>query len=127
MSDVIDFMEKMGGDSQLSQASTDELAAALSATDIAPELQSAVLGQDAQRLGALLGTKPACPMVAPPGPPPGPPGHPGRPGHPGPSPARPPAPPLPKKKDGEDEGLKDCSEHDGVGESPTHRREPPSA
>ena len=67
--DVIDFMERMGGDAQLSQASTQELAAVLAATDIALELQSAVLAKDAQGLGALLGTKPACVLVAPPGPP----------------------------------------------------------
>ena len=115
MSDVIDFMERMGGDAQLSLASTDELAAALSATDIAPELRSAVLAKDALGLGALLGTKPVCVLVAPPGPP-----------GTGPSPMRPAVPPPPApEEDGEEEAPKDCFEHDGLAESLAHRREPP--
>lgn len=117
LSDIIDFMERMGGDAQLSQASTDELAAVLSATDIAPELQSAVLARDAQGLGALLGTKPVCVLVAPPGPP-----------GTGPSPMRPAVPPPPSpEEDGEDEVPTDCFEHDGVVEGPAHRRESPQA
>jgi hypothetical protein len=110
-------MERMGGDAQLSQASTDELAAVLSATDMAPELQSALLAKDAQGLGALLGTKPACVLVAPPGPP-----------GTGPSPMRPAVPPPPSpEEDGEDEAPTDCLEHDGVAESPPHRRGLPQA
>lgn len=113
LSDVIDFMERMGADAQLSQASTDDLAAALSVTDIAPELQSAVLAKDAQGLGALLGTKPACVLVAPPTPP----------GPPGPSPMRPAVPPPPPEEEGENEAPTDCAEHDGAAESPVPRRE----
>lgn len=117
LSDIIDFMERMGGDAQLSQASNDELAVALSATDVAPELQSAVLAGDAQRLGALLGTKPACMLVAPPIPP-----------GPGPSPARPSVPlPPPPGDDGEDEIPTDHSGREDVIDTPAHRREPPSA
>ena len=93
MLDVIDFMERMGGDAQLSLASTDKLAAALSATDIAPELQSAVLAKDVRELGALLGTKPACVLVAPPNPP----GSPGFGPHHPPFPVAPP-PPLPEEE-----------------------------
>lgn len=69
MFDVVDFMEKMGGDAQLSQASDGELAEALAATDISSELQSVVLAKNAQHLEALLGAKPVCVLVAPPGPP----------------------------------------------------------
>lgn len=117
LSDIIDFMERMGGDAQLSQASTDELAWALSAADISPELQSAVLAKDAQELGVLLGTKPVCVLVAPPGPP-----------GTGPSPMQPAVPPPPEPEEGgEDEGPTDCVEHDGVAESLVHRREPPRA
>jgi len=107
----------MGGDAQLLLASTEELAAALSATDIAPELQSAVLTKDAQGLGALLGTKPACVLIAPPGPP-----------GTGPSPMRPAVPPPPSpEKEGEEDAPTDCLEHEGVAESPVYRRELPQA
>ena len=71
MSDVIDFMERMGGDAQLSQASTDELAAALADSEITPEQGAALLARDAQWLGKLLGTKPICVLISPPGPGPG--------------------------------------------------------
>lgn len=117
MSDIIDFMERMGGDAQLSQASNDELAVALSTTDVTPELQSAVLAGDAQRVGALLGTKPVCMLVAPPVPP-----------GPGPSPARPSVPlPPPPGDDGEDEVPTDLAAQGDVIEVTAHRREPPSA
>ncbi len=91
MLDVIDFMERMGGDAQLSLASDSQLAEALSLTDISTELQSVVLAKDAARLEALLGTKPVCIMVAPPGPPGFEPLH-------APFPATPPPPPLPEEE-----------------------------
>ena len=117
MSDVIDFMERMGRDAQLSQASTDELAVVLSATDIAPELQSAVLAKDAQRLSKLVGTAPECVLLAPPGPP-----------GTGPSPMQPAVPPPPSpEEEGDGEAPTDCSDHDGIAESPTSRSEPPQA
>lgn len=72
MLDVIDFMERMGGDAQLSQASSDELASALGDSEVTSEQRAALLARDAQRLGELLGTKPLCMLVAPPGPGPGP-------------------------------------------------------
>jgi hypothetical protein len=103
MSDVIDFMERMGGDAQLSHASTDELAVVLSPANLSPELQSAVLAKDAQRLGVLLGTEAGCILVAPPHPP-----------GPGPSPALPSVPPPPPGEDGEEGSPTDCFEHDGV-------------
>jgi hypothetical protein len=84
MLDVIDFMERMGGDAQLSQASDSELAQALSVTDISTELQSIVRGRNARQLEAFLGAKPVCVLVAPPGPP----------GFP----TTPPPPPLPEEE-----------------------------
>lgn len=72
MLDVIDFMEKMGGDAHLSQASSDELATVLADSEITPEQRTALLAGDAQQLSKLLGTKPVCILVAPPGPGPGP-------------------------------------------------------
>ena len=93
MSDVIDFMERMGGDAQLSQASPGELATALADSEVTPEQRMALLAHDAERLGELLGTNPACALLTPPGP--------------GPSPAEPmtPAkmPPPPEPEEAEDE------------------------
>lgn len=116
MSDIIDFMERMGGDAQLSQASVEELGASLSATDMAPELRSAILAKDAQRLGMLLGTAPECLLLAPPGPP-----------GTGPSPMQPAVPPPPPDEAEEVEETKDLSRHDEVAVSPEHRRESPRA
>lgn len=107
MSDIIDFMERMGGDATLSQASADELAEVLSSSDLAPEFQSAVIARNASHLGALMGTNPACMLVAPPHPP----------GPPGPTPMRPAVPPPPDETE-EDEETKGVSLHEGVAESP---------
>ncbi|WP_426700006.1 hypothetical protein ACPPVV_11415 [Rhodanobacter sp. Col0626] len=112
MSDIIDFMERMGSDAQLSQASADEFAASLSATDMAPELQSALLAKDAQRLGMLLGTVPECLLLAPPGPPGS-----------RPSPMQPAVPPPPPEETEETEETKDLSKSDDVAENPVPRRE----
>jgi len=112
LSDIIDFMERMGGDAQLSQASVEELGASLSATDMAPELRSAILAKDAQRLGMLLGTAPECLLLSPPGPP-----------GTGPSPMQPAVPPPPPEEAEEGEETKDIFRHEGVVASPVHRRE----
>jgi hypothetical protein len=114
LSDIIDFMERMGGDAQLSQASTDELAAALSTTDIATELQSAVLAKDTQQLGILLGTKPMYMLVAPPGPP----------GSPVQSPMQPAVPPPPPEEE-ENETPTASFGHPGATEGTAYRPEPP--
>lgn len=113
MSDVIDFMERMGGDARLQQASMHDLAAALADTDMAPALQSAVLAGDAPKLATLLGTKPVCILVAPPTPP----------GPSGPDPIRPAIPPPPGDDGEEEEAPTDSSAHNGA-ESPLHRRQP---
>lgn len=111
MSDIIDFMERMGGDAQLSQASPEELGEVLSATDFAPEVQSAVISRDALQLNTLLGTMPACVLVAPPHPP-----------GPGPSPVQPAVPPPPPEE-GEQDETRDSSISTGFAGHPGHRRE----
>jgi hypothetical protein len=88
MLEVIDFMERMGGDAQLSQASSSELAVALAESGISTELRSAMLAQDAQQVEELLGMKPVCMLVAPPHPP-------GSPYH---APISVPPPPLPEEE-----------------------------
>lgn len=95
MLDVIDFMERMGGDAQLSQASSDELATALADSEVTPEQRAALVARDVQRLGELLGTKPLCVLVAPPGPGQSPP-------HPA-APARMPPAPRPEETEGAEE------------------------
>lgn len=101
LSDIIDFMERMGGDAQLSQASTDELAIALMDSGITSEQRAAVLARDAKQLGELLGTPPVCIMVAPPGPP-----------GTGPSPMQPAVPPPPPEEDGGEGDPTDRSAHE---------------
>lgn len=113
MLDVIDFLERMGGDAQLSQASPAELTTALADSEVTPEQRAALLARDAERLGLLLGTTPVCVLVAPPGPP-----------GPGPIPMRPSVPPPPPPDEAGEQDLTDCSEHDGAAESPAHRRVP---
>jgi hypothetical protein len=112
MLDVIDFMERMGGDAQLSQASVEDLDASLSVTDMAPELRSAILAKDAKRLGQLLGTIPECVLLSPPGPPGS-----------DPSPMQPATPPPPPEETEEDEETKDISRDSGVAASAVNRRE----
>lgn len=113
MSDIIDFMERMGSDAQLSRASADELAEVLSISDLAPEVQSALIAQDVARIGLLLGTKPMCMLVAPPGPP-GTESIPMR-------PAVPPPPPAETEEEGDE--TRDISRLESVVASPLHRRE----
>lgn len=106
----------MGSDAQLSQASTDELAEVLSLSDLAPEVQSAVIAGDAAQLGALMGTKPMCMLVAPPGPP----------GTES-TPLRPAVPPPPPEETEEAEETKDVSRQELVAERLVHRRDSPQA
>jgi hypothetical protein len=65
MSDVIDFLERMGQDSQLRHGSQDEVELALASAEIAPELQSAILAKDQTRLETLLGQAPLCVVLWP--------------------------------------------------------------
>lgn len=65
MFDVIDFLESVGEGAQLRHADTAALAAALSATQIDPELQVAILARDERGLQVLLGQDPFCCLINP--------------------------------------------------------------
>ncbi len=60
MTDVIDFLERMGQDAQWRHASQDEVELALTSAEIAPELQAAILARDQAHLETLLGQAPVC-------------------------------------------------------------------
>lgn len=55
MSNVIDFLEKMGQDAQLRHASQDAVQLALANAQVEPELRAAILANDQKKLEALLG------------------------------------------------------------------------
>ena len=55
MSDLIDFLERMGGDSQSRFATETRLEEALTRAGIAPTVRSAVLAGDQPRLESLIG------------------------------------------------------------------------
>jgi hypothetical protein len=55
MSDVIDFLERMGADAQLRHGTQDELELALTTSEVDQEVRSAILAKDKIRLDALLG------------------------------------------------------------------------
>ena len=55
MSDLIDFLERMGGDSQSRFATGPGLEEALASAGIAPPVRSAVLAGDQLRLESLIG------------------------------------------------------------------------
>jgi hypothetical protein len=65
MTDVIDFLEKIGQDAQLRRESQDELELALSSAQLAPEFKSAILAEDQAQLETLLGQVPLCGMFFP--------------------------------------------------------------
>ncbi|NYE29583.1 hypothetical protein HDE78_002549 [Rhodanobacter sp. K2T2] len=60
MTDVIDFLEKMGQDAQWRHASQGEVEQALTRAEIAPALQTAILANDSARLETLLGQPSFC-------------------------------------------------------------------
>ncbi len=55
MSNVIDFLERLGRDADLQQASGDIWEEALRSAGIDPALRAAILGNDRQALEALVG------------------------------------------------------------------------
>lgn len=55
MSNVIDFLERMGQDAKLRYAVGEEFEAALAAADIDPAVRAALVDADQSRLEALLG------------------------------------------------------------------------
>ena len=60
MTDVIEFLERMGQDPQLRHAAQDEVERALISAEIAPELRAAILAKDQEQIVALLGQAPVC-------------------------------------------------------------------
>ena len=65
MSNVIDFLERMGQDAQLRHASRSEVELVLKDAQIDPELQAAILAKDRATLETLLGHVNVCCMLAP--------------------------------------------------------------
>jgi hypothetical protein len=65
MSDVIDFLEKMGQDAQLRHGSQSEVELALASAEIAPELQAAIVAKDQAQLEGLMGQSPLCVVYFP--------------------------------------------------------------
>lgn len=65
MSNVINFLEMIGQDSNMRNASRKDMAAAMANMQIAPELQAAILSKDPQQLEAVLGTSNVCCMMIP--------------------------------------------------------------
>jgi hypothetical protein len=64
MSDLIDFLERMGSDSQSRFSTGPELEEALAQAGIEPGVRSAVLAGDRPRLEALIGASPiVCTMI----------------------------------------------------------------
>ena len=59
MTDAIDFLEQLGRNAHLRHAPTAELERVLAASGLEPGLRSALLADDAQRLGKLLGAQPS--------------------------------------------------------------------
>jgi hypothetical protein len=58
MMDAIDFLEQLGRNARLRHAPLPELERALAGSGIDPELHSALLSDDALRLGEMLGAQP---------------------------------------------------------------------
>ena len=65
MSGVVEFLERMGRDAQLSQASGTELEYAVASTGLGLILQDAMLSEDSSTLKTLLGIATHCAMLAP--------------------------------------------------------------
>lgn len=65
MSSVIDVLERMGTDSQLRHATQSELERVLVAARIEPELQAAILAQNAPMIGQLLAQETHCAFLFP--------------------------------------------------------------
>lgn len=60
MLNVIEFLEKVGQDSQLRRASPDKLQLALDSAGVDSELRAAIVAGDQAKLEALLGQSPLC-------------------------------------------------------------------
>lgn len=67
MSNVIDFLERLGKDAELQRASDAELEQALIGAQIDPAIREAILLRDQRRLESLLGANPnvCCMIIVP--------------------------------------------------------------
>ncbi|AGG89544.1 MULTISPECIES: hypothetical protein [Rhodanobacter] len=65
MSDVVEFLERMGKDAQLSRASGNKLEQVAASAGLDLILQDAILSEDSSTLKALLGIATHCAMLAP--------------------------------------------------------------
>lgn len=65
MSNVIDFLERMGQDARLRHASQNEVELALVSEQVDLDLQAAILAKNSSHLGALLGQGVFCCMQEP--------------------------------------------------------------
>ncbi len=65
MSDVIDFLERMGRDAHLRHAPPAEVEVALCSEEVAPAVRTAILAKDPAQLEALLGQVPLCVVLLP--------------------------------------------------------------
>ena len=65
MSNVIDFLERVGQDAQLRQGSQNEMELAMTRAQIDPELQAAIVAKDQSLLEMLLGQGILCCMQMP--------------------------------------------------------------
>ena len=66
MSNVIDFLQRLGQDANLRHATRTELALALAEAGIDPALREALLGSDQRKLESLLGADTnVCAMIHP--------------------------------------------------------------
>jgi molybdopterin-guanine dinucleotide biosynthesis protein A len=65
MSNVINFLVRMGQDAQLRHASSHEVALALASEQIDPELRAAILAKDQREIERLLEQAPHCCLLFP--------------------------------------------------------------
>jgi hypothetical protein len=66
MSNVIEFLEKMGQDASLRHASRDQILAAMMSANIDADLHAPILNADAERLENALGVQPnVCAIIFP--------------------------------------------------------------
>lgn len=65
MSNVIDFVERMGQDAQLRHASMGDVELALVQAQLDPEIRAAILARDQEKLELLLGGGNVCCALCP--------------------------------------------------------------
>jgi hypothetical protein len=63
MSDIIDFLERLGQDSGLRHAPRAEIERALSAMQVSPEIRAALADRDQRLLETLLGAGNVCCLI----------------------------------------------------------------